>query len=117
MSGHVGTGLLGIVLVVASGAAAAGDRGEVHLRLFQFQPARLEVVTGARVIWINDDQIAHTVTAGTPERPVGGPNVRLPERGARAEWQFHEAGVFPIFCARHPHMQAEIVVTPGRRQQ
>ena len=109
---------LALLVLTGAGFARAGESlAEVRLRLFQFQPARVEVGTGTRVIWINDDQIAHTVTAGTPERPGGGPNVRLSERGAREEWQFHEAGVFPIFCARHPHMQAEIVVTAGRRQR
>src|SRR5262245_5283287 len=39
---------------------AAGAR--VVVKLFQYQPERLQVKAGTTVTWVNDDEIFHTVT-------------------------------------------------------
>jgi len=39
----------------------------VMIQLFQYQPGRLEIKAGTTVTWVNQDEIQHTVTLGTPE--------------------------------------------------
>jgi plastocyanin len=104
-----------IVLVDASVMAGENRPAEVSVRLFQFRPAVLDVPVGTRVTWTNTDEIEHTVTSGTPEARVDGPDgpvvdLALPGQGARAAVEFREPGVYRYFCARHPHMRGEIRV-------
>jgi plastocyanin len=99
--------------VPASGpiqAAQAQDPAAVAVETFQFIPARLEVRTGARVVWTNRDAVAHTVTSGVPERRVDLFNHTLPGKDATFEFTFARAGPVAYFCDRHPHMRGEIVV-------
>jgi plastocyanin len=57
--------------VVASGESV-GPRSQpaaaVTIQLFQYQPGQLEIQAGTTVTWVNQDDIRHTVTLGTPER-------------------------------------------------
>jgi plastocyanin len=57
--------------VVASGESV-GPRSQpaaaVTIQLFQYQPGQLEIKAGTTVTWVNQDDIRHTVTLGTPER-------------------------------------------------
>jgi plastocyanin len=107
----IGGAWLGVVagLVAALGAWASGGR-PVSVRLFQFQPALVEVPAGSRVTWTNADDIEHTVTSGTPDRPRGRFEARLPGRGATAELAFTEPGVHDYFCERHPAMRGQVRV-------
>jgi len=96
----------GAVIALATAAGA----GEVRVRLFQFSPAAVEVPAGARVVWTNDDDIRHTVTAGVPERRDGGFDLALEGRGATGAVEFLRPGVYPYFCERHGHMRGEVRV-------
>ena len=89
--------------------AAPPDTG-VGVQLFKFRPDRVEIKAGTRVAWTNQDDIGHTVTAGTPDRPDPTFDFRLAGKGATAAFAFDHAGVFPYFCARHPAMRGEIHV-------
>jgi plastocyanin len=91
---------------VPSTAAAPG----VEVRLFQFRPARVDVAANTEVVWTNTDDIAHTVTAGTPDRPDPRFDLDLGGKGATARAIFREPGVFPYFCSRHQHMRGEVHV-------
>lgn len=124
-----------LVLAVGLGAAACGgDEGgdaaeeaagapvTAHIKVFQFQPARLKVEKGAVVTWINDDDIGHTVTSGTRKYAAGDSgkiestnkdgkfDAALEKAGAKATHTFDEAGTFHYFCDRHPGMEADVVV-------
>ena len=91
------------------GHAAAGP-ADVTVKLFQFQPGRLEVTRGTAVTWTNQDDIRHTVTSGTPQKRDTTFNAELAAKGAIARVTFAEAGVFPYFCDRHQSMRGEIHV-------
>jgi plastocyanin len=47
--------------------ATSGNGAGVVIQTFQFQPTPLAVKAGTLVTWTNNDDIEHTVTAGTPE--------------------------------------------------
>jgi plastocyanin len=99
---------LGLFALTAVAAAQSGPR--VTAQLFQFRPERLEVTRASRVVWTNQDDIVHTVTAGTPERRDARFDLTLDGKGASAAIEIREPGVYPYFCARHPHMRGEIRV-------
>jgi plastocyanin len=84
----------------------------VEARLFRFQPTRLEAKSGTEVRWTNRDDIAHTVTAGTPGSPQPAFRLVLEGRGATASATFAGPGAYPYFCERHPDMRGEIRIEP-----
>jgi plastocyanin len=100
----------GAVLVLAGLSVAATTESQVGVRVFQFQPGRVEVGTGTRVTWSNQDDITHTVTSGTPEQRDGRFDQRLEGKGAAATVDFTAPGVYRYFCRRHPSMRGEIRV-------
>jgi hypothetical protein len=61
---------------------ASAERGEsmgsqpqpgtnVTIKLFQYQPGRIQARVGTMVTWLNEDEIFHTVTAGEPDKKGG----------------------------------------------
>jgi plastocyanin len=87
-------------------AATAGrDTVSAGVEDFLFQPARLEIAAGTTVVWSNNGQVAHTVSAedGSFE---SGPI----EPGQRRGITFDRAGSFPFHCTPHPFMKGLIVV-------
>ena len=99
-----------IALILAGISVAAATPSKVGIHIFQFRPGQLEVRTGTRVTWTNQDEITHTVTSGTPERRDGRFDQRLEGRGTAATVEFTNPGVYPYFCGRHPAMRGEIRV-------
>jgi plastocyanin len=99
--------LAGGSLVLAT-LAPAQPPATATIRLFQFQPSRLEVAAGRRVTWTNQDQIEHTVTSGTPEKPDGRFDVRLEGQGATGSVELGAPGVYPYFCRRHQSIRGEV---------
>jgi len=106
VAGVVGAQLL--VLTWASSVVAGSS--DVEVTLFQFRPVALEVTAGSAVTWVNQDDIRHTVTSGTPEAPGGAFDAALAGRAATATIRFAEPGVYPYFCSRHQAMRGEIRV-------
>ena len=92
-----------LVIGVTALVLAAGPEAGVTVQLFKFRPDRLEVKTGTRVTWTNQDDIVHTVTSDAFD-------LRLAGKGATASHEFTRPGVFPYACARHPAMRGEIHV-------
>jgi plastocyanin len=113
MSGRgIGRSVLALVigLTALASPAAAGRESGITVQLFRFKPGRLEVGVGTRLTWTNQDDIAHTVTSGTPERPDGRFDLALTGRGATGAVAFAQPGAYPYFCNRHQSMRGEIQV-------
>jgi len=55
---------------------------DVAVKVFQFRPGRLDVKLGSSVTWVNQDDIDHTVTSGTPESPGGRFDATLSGKGS-----------------------------------
>lgn len=97
--------------VLFLGVAAPGrSRQGVTVQLFQFKPARIEVRTGTKLTWTNQDDIAHTATSGVPDAPDGRFDLPLAGKGATGVVSIKEPGVYPYFCSRHQSMRGEIRV-------
>ena len=97
-------------LIVIGAATPEASQSAVTVRLFQFTPGQIEVPAGTRVTWTNQDDIAHTVTSGTPERREDRFDAALAGKGATASVELREPGVYPYFCNRHQSMRGEIRV-------
>lgn len=80
-----------------------------------FMPSPLTVAAGIAVTWRNDDAVFHTVTSGTSTGTAGSPDGTFDsgpiQPGETFSMTFEEAGTFDYFCAPHPWMQGQIIVT------
>jgi plastocyanin len=105
-----------------STATARAAATEIAIKGFMFQPNPVHVTVGTTVTWTNQDEILHTVTAGTrtyddqhlQKEIVPGPpgfDFQLDGKGKTATFTFSQAGTFNYLCSRHPGMDAQIVVS------
>jgi plastocyanin len=105
---RVATALAVVVFAVATALPAASAHvaeTEVKIDNFAFAPQRVVVKAGTTVIWINDDDIPHTVAS----------SARLFKSNAldtkdKFSFTFTTAGAYEYFCSLHPHMTGTIVV-------
>jgi plastocyanin len=89
------------------GAAAAPGRDTVRVAVqdFQFQPGRIEIAAGTTVVWTNNGQVAHTVTAEDSSFESGSI-----DPGKRGSITFAQTGTFAFHCTPHPFMRGLVVV-------
>jgi plastocyanin len=79
----------------------------VTIKLFQYQPERIQVRAGTTVTWVNEDEIFHTVTA---EKKDSGFDAPLDGKGKSFSFTFSQPGTYGYYCDRHEHMRGEIEV-------
>jgi len=101
---------VGLLTVLAGTSTAAEEGPVVGIRLFNFQPAKIEIKQGSMVTWTNQDDIRHTVTSGMPDKKDGKFGAPLAGRGTSFSFTFKEPGTYTYFCDRHQHMRGEIQV-------
>jgi plastocyanin len=131
---HPRTFVSGIVLFLSCGALAAcgGDPGRaasepaektVAIRSFEFRPTQTRIEAGAEVVWVNEDDILHTVTSGTAGEqgvpgvsedlepsPDGLFDLDLDGQASTATFAFDEPGTYAYFCAIHSGMSGTVRV-------
>ena len=88
----------------------ASAAAKVTIKLFQYQPGRIQVKAGTTVTWMNEDEIFHTVTAGEPEKEGGRFDAPLDGKGKSFSFTFSQPGIYSYYCDRHEHMRGEIEV-------
>jgi plastocyanin len=89
----------------AAPAGAAGDTVRIVMRNLAYQTAQITVSPGTTVLWVNEDQVQHTVTADDNSFDSG----LLDQRGTWAH-TFGQAGTFTYHCTPHPFMKGTVVV-------
>lgn len=98
----VSLGLAGCTDGGSPQAANEGDSTQVSLVNTAFEPKRVRIDPGGTVEWINEDDVAHDVTAAsfhdaaadwTLEADVGA--------GERASHTFEAAGIYEYYCTIH----------------
>ncbi len=82
----------------------------VSILYSSFNPGNKTVSVGTKVTWTNNDNIAHTVTSGTPGNPSGLFNSGNIAPGGTFEFTFSQAGEFNYFCNIHQSMTAKVTV-------
>jgi plastocyanin len=88
----------------AGGESASGDA--VKIADFNFSPDTLNVKSGTKVTFTNEDGFAHTVTA--KDKAFDSGNL---DQGDTFEHTFAEAGTFEYRCAIHNSMTGKVVVS------
>jgi plastocyanin len=80
-------------------------RPVVHIKDFAFVPATITVKAGQSVLFVQDDQTPHTVTASDKSYDSGNLD-------QRATWAhaFTAPGTYTYVCAYHPNMKGTVVV-------
>jgi plastocyanin len=81
---------------------------EVVIDNFTFKPARLTVPVGTRVTWVNRDDVPHTATSTKKPRVFDSRTLDTDEKFSHV---FTKPGTYEYFCALHPKMTAQIIVT------
>ena len=75
------------------------------------EPETLEIISGEKVRWINNDTAAHTITSGTPsEGPDHLFDSSLFMSKTTFEVTFHEKGTYTYFDMVHPWIKGKIIV-------
>jgi plastocyanin len=91
-------------------AASVEPADPAHPRVgidnFNFMPKSLAVPVGTTVTWTNHDDVPHTVTSRDKKFTS-----QALDTDERFTFTFVEPGTYAYFCAIHPIMTAEIVVT------
>jgi plastocyanin len=112
------TATLAGVAVLALGVSACGGDEEsspagatATIKTFMYEPDPLEVETGTKVTFTNEDDILHTVTEGTKAEPVkGGFDLQLDGAGSTGEVTFDEPGTIEYTCTIHDGMDGRVIV-------
>jgi amicyanin len=90
-----------------SGPPAAGDAAAtVRIAQLKFQTDTVTVSVGQTVQWVNDDEVAHTVTFGDPAVASSG-NLA---RGQAFTQRFDRPGAYAYTCTPHPFMRGVVIV-------
>ena len=105
---RVATALAVAVFAVATALPAASAHvaeTEVKIDNFAFAPQRVVVKAGTTVIWINNDDIPHTVASSAKLFKSNALDTK-----DKFSFTFTTAGAYEYFCSLHPHMTGTIVV-------
>lgn len=78
---------------------------QVTIDNYAFQPANIIVHPGDKVVWVNKDDVAHTVTALN-----GGFDSGALDPGAKFQFVFRQRGNISYRCSVHPEMKGSVKV-------
>jgi plastocyanin len=84
---------------------AAPQTRQVSIDNFTFSPAQLTVPAGSKVVWVNHDDVPHTVVSNA--KAFASKALDTDEQFVHV---FAAAGTYPYFCSVHPHMTGQIIV-------
>lgn len=102
---HLALVLVGLAFVSAATAQAADAL--VTIDNFTFAPDRVTIEAGTRVVWLNRDDIPHTIVDAADPKGARSPPLDTAESYTRV---FPTPGTYRYFCSLHPHMQGTVVV-------
>jgi len=80
----------------------------ISIASFDFTPAGKTIAVGTKITWVNNDNVAHTVTSDNGGFTSSGSLAN----GQTYEFTFATAGTYPYHCTIHPTMKDTITVTP-----
>jgi len=103
---HTGRQSSGSYYVAASPAEAHAEAGPtITIDNFSFMSPTLTVPVGAKVTWINHDDVPHTVVS-TEDKFKS----KALDTDESFSFTFTQPGSYPYFCSLHPKMVAKVIV-------
>jgi len=97
--------MAGLVAAAIAASPVSAAETEVKIDNFTFNPQQITVKAGDTVIWVNHDDIPHTVTSKTMAF-----RSKAMDTDDKFSFTFATAGKYDYFCSLHPHMTGTIVV-------
>jgi plastocyanin len=88
-------------------AASAAEAARVVIDNFAYSPREITVAPGSRVLWLNRDDVPHTVTSAAKPRVFDSGALDDEESFS---FVFEAPGTYEYFCALHPHMTGTVIV-------
>jgi YVTN family beta-propeller protein len=89
-------------------ALRQSSTGRVTISGFAFTPALVNLKTGERAIWFNDDGAPHSIAI------TNGPTSDTVMPGQSFSLTFDNIGEFHYLCGIHPYMTGKVVVAPEK---
>ncbi len=83
---------------------------EVFIQNIAFNPQSITVTAGTTIKWTNKDNVAHTVSSGTPGSPNGIFESGNMNASATFSFMFNTKGTFPYYCKLHQDTMTGTVV-------
>lgn len=83
---------------------------EVFIQNITFNPKTITVNAGTTIKLTNKDNVAHTVSSGTPGLPDGVFESGNMNAGATFSFMFNTKGTFPYYCKLHQDTMTGTVV-------
>lgn len=90
---------------IVADARSTGSVVKVSIDNFTFHPETLEIPAGTTVIWVNADDVPHTVRS-TEDLFRSG----TLDTDDVYERKFDEPGAFEYYCGVHRHMTGKVIV-------
>jgi plastocyanin len=87
--------------------ASAAEFTRVVIDNFAYSPREITVAPGSRVLWVNRDDVPHTVTSSTKPKAFDSGALDGEESFT---FTFQAPGTYDYFCAVHPHMTGKVIV-------
>lgn len=95
---------LSVLMLGAQSTQPAAQQAVVHMTNYAFKPQTLSVQTGQTVVFQNDDDVTHNVTADAfKSGDIAG--------GKSWKYTFDKAGDYSYVCTYHPGMSGTITVS------
>ena len=111
------TGAIVVMTIALGGTARARPSmlAAAHVRIVDlaFVPAVIHVKPGQKIVWTNEDQVAHTVTSGMMSDENLWPSSPPLGEGKKFELVIRVPGTYAYFCKPHFYnaaMHARIIV-------
>jgi plastocyanin len=90
-----------------AGAAESPSPDTIRIGNFTFAPAVLEVPAGTSVVFVNEDDVPHTVVGSDRDSPLKSPALDTDDRYSV---KLTQPGTYHYFCSLHPHMTGTVIV-------
>ncbi|MCE2615124.1 MAG: plastocyanin/azurin family copper-binding protein [Nitrosopumilus sp. (ex Thoosa mismalolli)] len=76
-----------------------------------YEPSLISIQPNEIVLWNNVDDVAHTVTSGSPDKGASGIfDSSIIAGGENYSFKFENKGKFDYFCSLHPWMAGTVIV-------
>ena len=96
-----------VACAVMAKPSFAANEATVAIDNFTFTPAELKVKAGTKVVFVNHDDIPHSVVGDTIKF-----HSKALDTDESFAFVFDKPGEIVYFCGLHPHMTGKITVTP-----
>jgi plastocyanin len=78
----------------------------IDIQGYAYHPGNLSVPRGAKVTWLNDDNVVHTAT----EKGSAAWDTQIIHNGESKTIEFDSPGTFRYYCTIHPYMVGTLTV-------